>query len=994
MRQFFTVRNMVQLAVLAGVVFLLSGCSGAPFSLDPGGKDVSVNILQSILGVSKSNFLSGPQTTMFGTMFRYFNTALLCAAGTLFTYIAIAGTLYTAQDGQFLGRKWSSAFLPIRSVGGVAAIVPHASGFCFAQYIIISMAYIGIGLANYVWTEVAKQVSNSYTPPAISEQLKLEVSNVISTLISAQNVYGSPTIKKRLKPCHGLDAATEYCVTMQGQDQPVSMTAQYMQTLHKQLMKPTEEVGLCSGATIEPAYCVSKVKHMAQFNQPAYTSLQSQFLSQVILSTGQVTGGTFKIQRAPLPHNNFVKDLDIQKNRIPAFQMVAAGTCYTFAQDGVATGCSGSSGAMSSLTTRALAYVIKHAKDQPAKPKHHSSIANCGDNPQNQGAISDGGWWCASNRYLNLDHKLGENLKAVYAELDNLKILEPAPTAALTGGSVLIKGSFNIAMTTPGNPALLDPVSGGHMPLSLTLKPISRSYGAAWSTYYNVINDYQYDKSSLWTQKAVNALAYLQLPTTNLRNLSSNYSTPYMVWMELNSGGAAAINKTAIRPEMVIKLANLVAFLHDSDVSNAFLLPANGPANRKVIGSGLYGVLNSIFNHLLSNGVTCSTGGFLSSGTCAQPKTNTENNSGVTSLMSQIYALGTENIPKVNGKPNFVAGHFSVIAQAQEVGFSLIAGTINAMTTIYSHYTDELTKIRDQAKTNAKNLSTWGVVAGFIPGLGGVATYTGVKDQVALSIELAGIATTLMWLPLAIFVLTAVFVAGISFAFLIPMTPYILFWAGKVTWILLIIEALVAAPIMAMGIVYPDGHDVFGQAEPGVKMAINLLLMPVLMIVGLLVGMSLTYIVIHFSAEGFHAVAGTVMTMLPSTANGNATEVTNAQGVVACFMVLTYSTFIVMAFNECFSTIYLIPEKVLKWIGVEGQKFGEKQAGEFKQATMQSAKEGAQAGGQSLQQGIQAQQGEAKAQGEGSIEEGKAKGKAEGDMAGAGVKAIVSMIPK
>jgi hypothetical protein len=96
--------------------------------------------------------------------------------------------------------------------------------------------------------------------------------------------------------------------------------------------------------------------------------------------------------------------------------------------------------------------------------------------------------------------------------------------------------------------------------------------------------------------------------------------------------------------------------------------------------------------------------------------------------------------------------------------------------------------------------------------------------------------------------------------------------------------------------------------------------------------------------------------------------------------VLTYSTFIVMAFNECFSTIYLIPEKVLKWIGVEGQKFGEKQAGEFKQATMQSAKEGAQAGGQSLQQGIQAQQGEAKAQGEGSIEEGKAKGKAGGEM--------------
>ena len=37
-----------------------------------------------------------------------------------------------------------------------------------------------------------------------------------------------------------------------------------------------------------------------------------------------------------------------------------------------------------------------------------------------------------------------------------------------------------------------------------------------------------------------------------------------------------------------------------------------------------------------------------------------------------------------------------------------------------------------------------------------------------------------------------------------------------------------------------------------------------------------------------------------------------------------------MAFNKCFSTIYVIPEKVLSWVGIQSSKFGEQDAQEFK----------------------------------------------------------------
>lgn len=64
-----------------------------------------------------------------------------------------------------------------------------------------------------------------------------------------------------------------------------------------------------------------------------------------------------------------------------------------------------------------------------------------------------------------------------------------------------------------------------------------------------------------------------------------------------------------------------------------------------------------------------------------------------------------------------------------------------------------------------------------------------------------------------IFVLITLFGIGVLFALIIPLTPFILFWAGKIAWLLLVIEALIAAPIVALGIVYPQGHEVLAKQK-------------------------------------------------------------------------------------------------------------------------------------------------------------------------------------
>lgn len=67
------------------------------------------------------------------------NSAVLLVGGILAAYTLIAGTMSTAHDGEMLGKKWSSMWLPVRTALGTAMILPAAGGFCAAQVMVLWM---------------------------------------------------------------------------------------------------------------------------------------------------------------------------------------------------------------------------------------------------------------------------------------------------------------------------------------------------------------------------------------------------------------------------------------------------------------------------------------------------------------------------------------------------------------------------------------------------------------------------------------------------------------------------------------------------------------------------------------------------------------------------------------------------------------------------------------------------------------------------------------
>lgn len=425
-------------------------------------------------------------------------------------------------------------------------------------------------------------------------------------------------------------------------------------------------------------------------------------------------------------------------------------------------------------------------------------------------------------------------------------------------------------------------------------------------------------------------------------------------------------------------ISNIIQFLQYNHIYPGSQTPGSGFSNGLETSAGR-DVLVSIFNKILGN--------------------NTAGAAGITQfggLMNDVYSLGQTTYAADPSNPSadtnaitaLLASSFSSIAQAQRIGLEMINTVVGGFQGVYGiiktkadGYIQKDNGIYQNAEDYVKDATHVSYAAG-IPIAGSIASGIAdiyklkvMGDQIELQNQMVSqsynMSELLMWLPLIITVMTSLFVAGVSFAIIVPITPFILFWAGQIAWVLSVLEAIVAAPLLVLAYTTPGGHEHFGHTMPGFRILIGVVLRPVLMVIGLVVGMILTYTLIHFSSQAFQVIAEQILSFASSMSNNSlsflpgtmsATQATayaqNAsitQGILSVLMLLMFCSFMVMAFNKCFSTIYYIPEKVLTWIGGQMEKAGAQEAEQLGGGVKSSAEKGGSAGGQSLSQGGQAQ---------------------------------------
>ena len=169
--------------------------------------------------------------------------------------------------------------------------------------------------------------------------------------------------------------------------------------------------------------------------------------------------------------------------------------------------------------------------------------------------------------------------------------------------------------------------------------------------------------------------------------------------------------------------------------------------------------------------------------------------------------------------------------------------------------------------------------------------------------------------PLLMSMLVFVFIGGAMLAYYVPMLPFLFFTFGALGWLMSVIEAIIAGPLVALGILHPEGHELYGEAKPAFMLLLNILLRPSLMIFGLITAVALSYATIAIINMGFaNAVNGIYQ-------NGGMLSLTS--GIA---LIILYVSIVVAALTFTTQLITQTPNRVFRWIGGSVEGYGEAQA--------------------------------------------------------------------
>ncbi|MDE2442203.1 MAG: DotA/TraY family protein [Betaproteobacteria bacterium] len=163
-------------------------------------------MLAGIFG-SANGIFGGADDPSVNAMFMAFNTAVLAVAAAYFSYNLMAATVQGSFDGEFLGRRFSSVWMPIRSATGAAFLIPVWKGWNLAQLIMALCASIGIGIGNMTWAGLNGEITPALvTPPAITSLADL-AQPITAAHVCLANRWAD---QARLKKANVDAAATEY----------------------------------------------------------------------------------------------------------------------------------------------------------------------------------------------------------------------------------------------------------------------------------------------------------------------------------------------------------------------------------------------------------------------------------------------------------------------------------------------------------------------------------------------------------------------------------------------------------------------------------------------------------------------------------------------------------------------------------------------------------------------------------------------------------------
>ncbi|HAT8614750.1 TPA: type IVB secretion system protein DotA [Legionella pneumophila] len=940
--------NKLAITVLLCFFPALALAESGALSFAPPASDLSVVFLGNLFGVV-DGVLHGTGSQIMGNMFGVFNSAVLALGGIIIMYTLMVSTMNTAHEGQMLGQKWSSIWIPLRSTFGLALLIPKASGYCMMQVFFMWVIVQGVGAADKIW------------------EAALSYLNRGGVIIQAQS---DPTKSLTDKGGKSTGIAKGAFTILSGQVCMLGLQKQLQTQRNLYLSQsnsppcggnPTPEMNtFCRTAIPDFISTVNFVKKQSDDKSKGPFSLDMPnfdksspfyFLNGIC---GTVTWNSISDLKADMGNNIKLTSSQLetaQLSRAIAIQQMYV-TLSTVAQVMVNNDPAFSSTSSTGNSKNDFSAIAKQQFGVPYKAsgqvctEYQQVCQTWGSIPSSTGStpgvlFNGTEFLGAINDYNGIMTPTINLLKqAKSSEYDNKSrdFIQEANTKGW-----IMAGSYFFDLVKLNGSAVKDDAdfdsdtgldNSNFDPAQLT-KPFGKT---CQGTYALLCNWFQNKSDKLvQVQSLINGAPALSQDGVKQPDLSPDPKRAYVegplsstVYGFINNSMMVQLpGQPGIKP---LTFANLINF--KVDTSLYYMKHQDFDCGRvkilffsfclgRMMGDLFYNyVFRYVYNFFLA----------------------------IFGEMINSIVMAFLMIPLQGMKDIFIVG----VQTLAQPGVNPIVALAN-MGTMYINFSGTLWL----------TLLNMAVVSSLIP-LFGIFIF----------------ALIMMAMPLLMAWIGTMVSIGFVTAYYIPVLPYMIFTFGSFAWLIAVIEAMVAAPIVALGVTHPEGNEAFGKGEFAIMILVNVFLRPSLMIIGYITAIALSYVGVWILNAGFdHAISyiqsdqgietwkkgdfadknanSAYCQMYPAdckmiqagqtVANWTGSKIDTSQwddfgsklsgdyqstalqggysgwaGVYAFFFsILIYTTMYLIIVQKAFTLIAHLPDKVLRWIGGSPESFGQ-----------------------------------------------------------------------
>lgn len=899
--------------------------------------DLSAKFLANIFGSQVFSSIcksTSGATSYLPEIFRVFNLGLLVFAGGFISYSAVSSTLGYSSDGGNAGGK-SNPWVPLRLATGATLLTPVASGYSLIQLIVLWAVIQGVGLANHMWY---KQVDllTSGLPAGLDKNVKVDIK---SKLMDSSGLFYSNNNGLKLKQDQVLSVPRIYAIG-------ACLAVLEKKQIAKQAFDnstPAETFGVyddCGQNVGEQTFCAGSSS------------------AKKICGEYSFKNNSYKPEAISLIKSNVQQNILYAKNQVLAV-LGDSGAAQDLIND---VNCIGiTCRAMKSIYNNLNSALVPFLSDNKFKKSltykvysddytvlQLSAILTQDNSKSGESWANDAksmGWISGGQYYYKFNNQ-SSNSEVSFnpANYDQAmpKVKQPFALKDNSGKSSdrLSNEYANNAFPTSQQDSLSDLVSKMRTIIAqsyVTKSTAADSKKSAESMSVNNKNSPVYKGALRLKNEMVKTFkdAPMNLsPDNSVFRFSSvifptDLTAPLVNMMGLLGSVASNFTGFFIRRAVWVTGQPPENFLKFPTIYGPCRNTNDFSPGCKLENIGLVGYLFSYFDIELSNKRDVSFSGF----------------------DEDLKYEGSANIRGAGAGAKTVSVVIDPLTNIANIGRTMLRDSMDYwFYTLQAIYETSKDLVTNYSATKAAMAVGSGLLSA-IPVIGGAlgGTVDGISGifDIMFSLDKYNLG---VFLPIGIAISGVFFVLGIVLGIYIPLVPFMVFSFTAIGWLISVIEAMIAAPLVALGVTHPQGHDLLGKAEQSVILLLGIFIRPSAIVLGFIAAVALLKQILLLVNIGF---LNLMITMFDSSATKAIVQYDEilTRSIYIIGILIVYVYILLAAVNQVFSLVYQVPEKLLRWIGAAPEQSGVAQM-------MGEVKQGVQSSGQQLSQGGQQMAGQ------------------------------------